>query len=177
MTGLEFEEYCVDVLRSNGYTDVKITKASGDQGIDILATKGVLRYAVQCKYYSSSVGNSAVQEAYAGMTFYDCDVAMVMTNSTFTRGAEELAESIGVELWENVEIKVGRGGLLGCITNIVLVGAILGLVGCLTGVIGHESLQDDKRVLAIFAVILIVLGFVKLAQFYRRIKSIKKTFD
>lgn len=43
MTGLEFEEYCADVLRSNGYTGVKVTKASGDQGI--LALRNVRQSA------------------------------------------------------------------------------------------------------------------------------------
>ena len=34
-------------------------------------------------------------------TSHDCDVAMVMTNSTFTRQARELADKLGVELWEH----------------------------------------------------------------------------
>ena len=51
--------------------------------------------------YSYPVGNKAVQEAYAGANFYDCDKAMVMTNLTFTRAATELAEKLEVELWDH----------------------------------------------------------------------------
>ena len=99
--GIDFEYTCANILRGRGFTNVEVTKASGDQGIDVLASKGGQRYAIQCKLYSNPVSNSAVQEAYAGMTYYGCSKAAVMTNSTFTASARELADSIGVELWDN----------------------------------------------------------------------------
>jgi HJR/Mrr/RecB family endonuclease len=46
------------------------------------------------------LGNTPVQEVYAGKTFYRCHVGVVMTNSTFTKGAVELADSVGVILWD-----------------------------------------------------------------------------
>ena len=101
MDGLQFEHRCAELLRYRGFHKVTVTKGSGDQGIDILAQKNGLKYGIQCKYYSHPVGNKAIQEAYAGADFYDCDAAMVMTNSTFTRQARELADKLGVELWEH----------------------------------------------------------------------------
>lgn len=100
MDGLQFEHRCAELLRYRGFHKVAVTKGSGDQGVDILAQKNGIKYGIQCKYYSYPVGNKAIQEAYAGADFYDCDVAMVMTNSTFTRQARELADKLGVELWE-----------------------------------------------------------------------------
>lgn len=100
MDGLQFEHRCAELLRYRGFHKVTVTKGSGDQGIDILAQKNGLKYGIQCKYYSHPVGNQAIQEAYAGADFYDCDAAMVMTNNTFTRAARELAEKLEVELWE-----------------------------------------------------------------------------
>jgi len=64
MNGNEFEDYCVTLMKENGFISAKKTKGSGDQGIDILAEKDDIKYAVQCKCYSSNVGNKAVQEAY-----------------------------------------------------------------------------------------------------------------
>ena len=93
MDGHEYEYACAQYLKRNGFTKVQVTKASGDQGIDIIATKGK-KYGIQCKYYSGAVGNKAVQEAYAGANFYDCDKVIVMTNTTFTRAAIELAEKL-----------------------------------------------------------------------------------
>lgn len=100
MSGLEFEEYVASLLKKSGYSNVEVTKASGDQGVDILAEKDGLRYAIQCKNYFNKLGNAPVQEVYAGRAFYGCDVAVVVTNSTFTSSARELADAVGVLLWD-----------------------------------------------------------------------------
>lgn len=100
MSGLEFEEYTASLLRQLGYSGVEVTKSSGDQGIDVLAQKDGKKYAIQCKNYIGKLGNAPVQEAFAGMVYYGCDIAVVLTNSTFTNGAQELAQATGVLLWD-----------------------------------------------------------------------------
>ncbi len=100
MSGSEFEQFCADVLRKNGFHNVELMGGSGDQGVDIVATKKKLRYAIQCKCYSNNLGNTPVQEVFAGRVHYGCNVAAVMTNSYFTAGAIELASSTGVLLWD-----------------------------------------------------------------------------
>lgn len=100
LSGEEFEDYVALVLEDNGFRDVELTSASGDQGVDILATRGGRRYAIQCKNYAEAVGNFAVQEAFAGCEYYECDVAAVICPGTYTRAARELAESTGVLLWD-----------------------------------------------------------------------------
>ena len=103
MTRYEYEEQCADELRKMGFTNVETTSKSGDQGIDIIAWKDGLKYGIQCKHYKGSVGNKVIQEANTGAQYYDCDIAVVMTNSVFTKSAEELAHKIGVKLWSNSE--------------------------------------------------------------------------
>ena len=49
MEGVEFEQYCAELLRNRGFIDVKLTKASGDFGVDILAEKDGVTYAIQCR--------------------------------------------------------------------------------------------------------------------------------
>lgn len=100
LTGGEFEQYVADVLRDNGFKKVQVTKGSGDQGADVLAERNGVSYAIQCKNYEGSVGNFAVQEAYAAAQFYRCDRAAVICPGEFTRGAKELAEATGVTLWD-----------------------------------------------------------------------------
>lgn len=39
MAGEEFEHFCGYLLKRNGYKHIKVTQASGDQGIDIIAEK------------------------------------------------------------------------------------------------------------------------------------------
>lgn len=107
MDGVRFEGYCAKLLESNGYKNVELTKASGDQGVDIIATYKKEKYAVQCKYYATPIGNKAIQEVHAGKSYYNCDRAMVMTNQSFTKGAAELADSVDVKLWGNIPVLTG----------------------------------------------------------------------
>lgn len=100
MNGQEFEQWCADLLRQNGYTDVELTAASGDQGVDILAQKDGIRFAIQCKCYSSDIGNSPVQEVTTGKVIYRCQIGAVMTNRYFTTGAKTAAEATGTLLWD-----------------------------------------------------------------------------
>ena len=99
MNGRQFERFCKELLEYNGYTNVKLTPASGDQGVDITARKGNTRYAFQCKHYKANVGNKAVQEVYTGKTLYGCNVGVVITNSHFTPKAKEIARTTHTVLW------------------------------------------------------------------------------
>lgn len=100
MNGHQFEYFCAGLLEKNGFYNVEVTPGSGDQGVDILAEKDSIKYAIQCKHYSSPLSNTPIQEVNAGKIFYKCHVAAVMTNSTFTQGAIDLAQSTGVLLWD-----------------------------------------------------------------------------
>ena len=100
MTGTEFERHVADCLRARGYHDVRFTPATGDYGVDILATKHGRVYAFQCKCYTGSVGVSAVQEVYSGSRKYHADRAVVITNSKYTPNAKTLAHDLGVSLWD-----------------------------------------------------------------------------
>lgn len=100
MDGHSFEYFCADILRHEGFSNVTVTPGSGDQGVDILAKKEGITYAIQCKHYSSPVGNTPIQEVFAGKAFYGCQVGIVMTNSTFTTGAVQLAQTTGIILWD-----------------------------------------------------------------------------
>ncbi|MGN0376856.1 MAG: restriction endonuclease [Suilimivivens sp.] len=100
MEGHEFEYFCADLLKSHGFYEVEVTKGSGDYGIDILAEKDGVTYAVQCKRYTAPVGVKAVQEAYAGRDYYDRMVGAVMTNQYFTAPAVEAAKKLKILLWD-----------------------------------------------------------------------------
>lgn len=105
MDGHTFEHYCADLLTENGYENVEVTKGSGDQGLDVIAYRDGVKYGIQCKCYSSDIGNKAVQEAFAGKTYYNCHVAAVLTNRHFTKSAKELAESNKVLLWDREKLE------------------------------------------------------------------------
>lgn len=100
MEGHEFEFYCADLLRKRGFQEVEVTKGSGDYGIDILAEKEGITYAIQCKCYGAPVGVKAIQEAYAGRDYYDRMVGAVLTNQYFTQPAVEAARKLKILLWD-----------------------------------------------------------------------------
>ncbi len=104
MEGHDFEKFCAKILSQNGFEKVDVTRGSGDQGIDIVAYKDGIRYGIQCKCYSSDIGNKAVQEAFAGKTYYKCHVAIVLTNRYFTHSAMDLAETNGIILWDRTKL-------------------------------------------------------------------------
>lgn len=100
MEGHEFEYFCADLLKQKGFLDVEVTKGSGDYGVDILAEKDGVTYAIQCKCYTTPVGVKAIQEAYAGRDYYDRMVGAVMTNQYFTSPAVEAAAKLKILLWD-----------------------------------------------------------------------------
>lgn len=100
MEGHDFEYFCAELLEKQGFLDVEVTRASGDYGIDILAEKEGVTYAIQCKRYAAAVGVEAVQQAYAGRDYYDRMVGVVMTNQYFTAPAAEAARKLKILLWD-----------------------------------------------------------------------------
>lgn len=104
MTGSEFELFIAQLFRKMGYS-TQTTKASGDQGVDVIAERNGVKFGIQCKCYSNTVSNSAIQEVVAGKQFYHLDKVIVVTNSCFTKSAEELARANDVILWDRIILK------------------------------------------------------------------------
>ena len=91
MSGLEFERYVAGLLRAQGFTKIKLTDKY-DFGIDIIANKEGVRWGIQVKRYSGLVKVSTIRQVVSALKKYDCDKAMVVTNSYFSRVAKELAQ-------------------------------------------------------------------------------------
>lgn len=103
MTGVEFEHYVAAVLRGVGYT-VELTRATGDFGVDLIATKDGTRTAVQCKRQNRVVNGSAIQQVVAGAAVHDCAATMVVSNHCYTKAAEHLAEVHGCVLVDRTRL-------------------------------------------------------------------------
>jgi restriction system protein len=99
MDGKTFEKYLKVLFEKLGYK-VERTKYIGDYGADLVATNKGVKTVIQAKRYKNKVGIKAVQEAVASKGYYNCDKAMVVTNSYFTNQAKTLASRNKVELWD-----------------------------------------------------------------------------
>lgn len=96
-SGVEYEHYVARLLKAEGWT-AEMTPGSGDHGADIIASQNGFRVAVQCKLYSSPVGNGSVQEVYSAKDFYGCHFAVVVSNAEYTRQAKKISSNLGVAL-------------------------------------------------------------------------------
>lgn len=105
MDGREFELFLEEVFTALGYT-VTVTPASRDFGADLLleADDG-WTIAVQAKRYEKAVGLEAVQQVAASVPYYGVNEGWVVTNSSYTDSAYELAEPNQVRLIARMELE------------------------------------------------------------------------
>jgi len=104
MTGLEFERYVAKLLKTRDYSRIRLTEYY-DLGVDIIAEKDGIRWGIQVKRYSGLVKANAIREAVTALRYYECDRAMVISNSTYSHTAMELA-------WSNDCILIDRNRLV-----------------------------------------------------------------
>jgi restriction system protein len=99
----DFELFIREVFEALGYqTELKVR--SGDQGVDIIAVRDRVRWAIQCKGYTGSLGNKPIQEVFTGARIHNCQRCLVITTSVFTSGGRAAAVSTGCILIEGGDI-------------------------------------------------------------------------
>ncbi len=92
MTGLDFEHHVARLLEQKGFSKVRLTEKY-DLGVDIIAYKDGIRWGIQIKRYSGLVKAEAVRQVVTALNHYGCDRAMVITNSSYSHTAEQLAKT------------------------------------------------------------------------------------
>ena len=103
----EFEALVEQYYEALGY-EVTRTPVTNDYGADLVVSTPAGNFAIQCKRQSSNVGIKAVQEVYASLRKYNATFGIVITSSSYTNSAIELAKMCGVklingnELWEMI---------------------------------------------------------------------------
>jgi len=103
LSGREFENWLESFFEAQGYAVIR-TKLVGDQGADLILNRGSDKVVVQAKKYDAPVGNKAIQEVVASKAYYKANNAMVVTSSTFTKSARQLAMVNHVELLSGTEL-------------------------------------------------------------------------
>lgn len=97
-----FEKLAQRLLRECGFSDVEVTKKSGDGGIDgtgKLRINGIFSFnvAFQCKRYKGQVGAPQIRD-FRGSLGTNIEKGVLITTGTFTREAKEEASSEGKRL-------------------------------------------------------------------------------
>ncbi len=99
MSGSEFENHLAAYFAERGYK-TEITPTTGDYGADLVLRSKTECIVVQAKRWNSKIGVSAVQEISTARHFYGASSALLITNSSLTRSAKELARRANVTVWE-----------------------------------------------------------------------------
>ena len=94
-----FERLAQRVLRECGFTQVEVTKKSGDGGIDgtgKLRINGIFSFnvAFQCKRYKGMVGAGEIRD-FRGSLTTDIEKGVMITTGTFSKAAKEEASNPG----------------------------------------------------------------------------------
>ena len=94
-----FERLAQRVLRECGFSQVEVTKKSGDGGIDgtgKLKINGIFSFnvAFQCKRYGGLVGAPAIRD-FRGSLTTNIEKGVLITTGAFTKAAREEATSPG----------------------------------------------------------------------------------
>lgn len=94
-----FEKLAQRVLRECGFSQVEVTKKSGDGGIDgtgKLRINGIFSFnvAFQCKRYKGSVGAAEIRD-FRGSLTTDIEKGVMITTGTFSTPAKEEATNQG----------------------------------------------------------------------------------
>lgn len=101
LSGVEFEKVCQQLVENMGF-ETETTKASGDNGIDLIAYnhQPLLsgKYIIQCKRYSGSVGEPIIRDLYGVVMSERANKGILMTTGYFTRSAISFAEGKPIEL-------------------------------------------------------------------------------
>lgn len=110
LSGPAFERLCQLVLRAHGFGDVKVTKPSGDGGIDGVGVLrvGLLSFRVvfQCKRWQGTVGAPEIQK-FQGAMMGQAEKGLFLTTGRFSSKALEAAVSPGapaVDLIDGTEL-------------------------------------------------------------------------
>ena len=100
MTPRQFEELVCEHYRKQGYK-TEITPLRGDYGIDVFATRGKEKLAIQAKMYGSStrkINRQCVMELHGAKDYFDCTKAIIVTDGTFLTDAIQVAEKLNIDI-------------------------------------------------------------------------------
>jgi Holliday junction resolvasome RuvABC ATP-dependent DNA helicase subunit len=109
LTGVQFEQLITALLLRMGF-QARMTQASGDGGVDIVAVldKPFLggTYLVQCKkYIDALVGAPLIRDFYGAISAdHKATKGIMVTTSGFTDEARNFANSVGIELIDGMKL-------------------------------------------------------------------------
>ena len=92
LDGWEFEEEVARIFRLNGYS-AKVTKKTGDGGIDIILYKDKEKYIVQCKHYQNPLPIEPLRALNGVREDFGADKLIMIASSGLSKAGYEFLEN------------------------------------------------------------------------------------
>lgn len=99
LSGREFELNIAKIFQEHGW-NVKICKQGGDGGIDIEATMGRKRLAIQCKAHKSKISPAVARDLLGTAVAGHYDAACLVTLEGGTAGTVDFCKKNHIILWD-----------------------------------------------------------------------------
>jgi superfamily II DNA or RNA helicase len=105
----EFEELISQLMHYLGFPHVRVTKRSGDGGVDVLSSrntgKGVERIAAQCKRYKGNLSVKIAREFFGAIQDDPTIVkGYLITTSDFTNECRAFCNRNGIEMIPGIQV-------------------------------------------------------------------------
>jgi restriction system protein len=100
MTPKQFEEYVCEQFRRKGYQS-ETTSYCSDYGVDVFASKGKEKIAIQVKMYGNSsrkINRQMVMELHGAKDYFNCTSAVIATNGNILPDAQEVANKLKINI-------------------------------------------------------------------------------
>lgn len=100
MTPKQFEDLVCEHFRNKGYK-AEATSYSNDYSVDVFATKGKEKIAVQAKMYGGGtrkINRQMVMELHGAKDYFDCTKAVIATDGILLADALEVANKLKIDI-------------------------------------------------------------------------------
>ncbi len=103
----EYEHIVAEYFEWKGYK-TKVSQYSNDYGVDVFATKGKTKIAIQAKMFGNttrSINRQMVMELHGAKDYFDCSKAIIATDGKIIANATEVASKLKIEILKIPAIK------------------------------------------------------------------------
>ncbi len=103
----EYEHIVAEYFEQKGYS-TNVSQYSNDYGVDVFATKGKIKIAIQAKMFGNSarpINRQMIMELHGAKDYFNCTKAIMATNGRIIDNALEVAKKLGIEVLDIPAIK------------------------------------------------------------------------
>jgi len=104
----EYEHIVAEHFENKGFK-TQVSQYTNDYGVDVFATKGKTKIAIQAKMFGNStrpINRQMIMELHGAKDYFDCTKAVMVTNGRIIDNALEVAEKLQIEILEIPAIKI-----------------------------------------------------------------------